>query len=146
MANKNKATKKATEKTATKAVTPLGSIDNHSGLKISLNLRSRSYFGIGEPDDMKIWLNNEHWWTEVPKGLTDEEALENMFERINVAIGIFLDAKFPNAEPIQNGVEVYYAITYETYEENMVRNHFTVTYKCVGIGEFEYISGPELVE
>ena len=80
------------------------------------------------------------------EGLTDEEALENMFERINVAIGIFLDAKFPNAEPIQNGVEVYYAITYETYEENSVRNHFTVTYKCVGIGEFEYISGPELVE
>jgi len=80
------------------------------------------------------------------EGLSDEEAIENMFERINEAIGIFLEAKYPDAEPIQNGVEVYYAIAYETYEENSVRNHYAVTYKCIGTGEFEYISGPDLVE
>ena len=79
-------------------------------------------------------------------GLSDEEAIENMFERINEAIGIFLEAKYPDAEAVLNGVQVYYAITYETYEENSVRNFYTVTYKCIGIGEFEYISGPELVE
>jgi len=80
------------------------------------------------------------------EGLSDEEASEALLLRINEAIGIFLEAKYPEAIPVLNGVQVYYAITYDTYGENSVRNQYTVTYKCINTGEFEYSSGPELVE
>ncbi len=79
-------------------------------------------------------------------GLSDEEATQALLERINEAIGIFLEGKYPDAEPIMNGVQVYYSITYNTYGENSVRNQYTVVYKCIGTGQFEYVSGPELVE
>jgi len=80
------------------------------------------------------------------EGLSDDEATDALLTRINEAIGIFLEGKYPEAIPVLNGVQVYYAITYDTYGENSVRNQYTVTYKCTGVGQFEYVSGPELVE
>ncbi len=95
---------------------------------------------------LKLYKRRQYDPLGLLDGLSDEEAIESMFTRINEAIGIFLEAKYPNAEPVLNGVQVNYAITYNTYEENSVRNQYTVTYKCVDIGKFEYLSGPELVE
>lgn len=56
--------------------TPLGAIKNHAGIVVSLNLKKRTYFGIGKNDDLKLWLDNEHWAAKVPEGLSDEEALQ----------------------------------------------------------------------
>ncbi len=95
---------------------------------------------------LKLYKRRQYDPLGLLEGLSDDEATEALLLRINEAVGIFLEAKFPNAEPVLNGVQVNYAITYNTYGENSVRNKYTVTYKCIGIGQFEYLSGPELVE
>ena len=95
---------------------------------------------------LKLYKRREYDPLGLLTDLSDEEASTEILNRINEAVGIFLEGKYPDAEPVINGVQVNYAITYNTYGENSVRNQYTVTYKCTGIGQFEYVSGPELVE
>ncbi|MCF6365435.1 MAG: hypothetical protein L3J35_04455 [Bacteroidales bacterium] len=95
---------------------------------------------------LKLYKRRDYDPLGLLDGLSDEEASEAILLRINEAIGVFLEGKYPDAVPVLNGVQVYYAITYNTYGENSVRNQYTVTYKCINVGEFEYTSGPELVE
>ncbi len=95
---------------------------------------------------LKLYKRRQYDPLNLLKGLSDDEATEALLNRINEAIGIFLEAKYPNSEPFINSVQVNYAITYNTYGENSVRNQYTVTYKCVSVGQFEYVSGPKLVE
>ena len=77
MANsKKKTTKKTASKKATVAVQPLGALDNHAGVVLSINMKAGAYFGVGTDDEMKVWLSPDNWHTTVPKGLTESEALQ----------------------------------------------------------------------
>lgn len=95
---------------------------------------------------LKLYKRRQYDPLGLLDGLSDDDASAAILERINEAVGIFLEAKYPDAEPVINGVQVNYAITYDTYGQNSVRQKYTVTYKCTDIGKFEYLSGPEPVE
>jgi hypothetical protein len=63
---RSKKTEQATQK--------LGIINNHAGETVSINLKKRTYFGLGDPADKKVWLSPENWSTVLPNNLTVNEA------------------------------------------------------------------------
>jgi hypothetical protein len=84
--------------------------------------------------------------------LSEEEAEELMWERILVledepmetrgALVVMLQKKFPNAVPEQNGVPVYYEVTFDTYYGGGKAPVYTAKYQCTASGDpatFEYI-------
>lgn len=74
---------------------------------------------------------------------TDEEKIALIEERLQIGIVWFLKDKFPNAVPEIDGLTVFYAITYKTY--NGENSEPTVIYKCISEGpdpEFELVEGP----
>lgn len=71
-ARKNTQKKDATEEVAN---APLGSVNNHAGVVVSLNMKSAAYFGVGEPGETpKLWLDQDRWSAAIPGDLTAEEA------------------------------------------------------------------------
>jgi len=95
---------------------------------------------------------------ESTETLTDEEytseAKEIMWNRIinladepmntRGAFIVLLQNKFPNAQPQKNGVDVYYKVTFDTYNNDRSSSQYTVTYLCTASGnpaEFEYVDG-----
>jgi hypothetical protein len=84
--------------------------------------------------------------------LSEEEAEELMWERILVlenepmetrgALVVMLQNKFPNAVPEQNGVPVYYEVTFDTYYGGGKAPVYTAKYQCTASGDpatFEFI-------
>jgi hypothetical protein len=67
--------KKTIEKTQ-----KLGIVNNYTGKIVSINLKRRTYFGIGDEvnemgiKSMKLWLGPEDWYAVVPDTLTIAEA------------------------------------------------------------------------
>ena len=51
----------------------LGQINNYAGQTISLNQSVAAYFGVGEGNKPKIWLNTNNWCVIVPSNLTSNE-------------------------------------------------------------------------
>lgn len=73
-------------------------------------------------------------------GKTDDEAAEILEEQIQAGIVLFLETAYKDALPQKDGVDMYYKVTYLTYDGN---NHtYVVTYKCVDTGKFELSEGP----
>jgi len=75
--------------------------------------------------------------------LTDEEVIDIMNQRVIKGIEIFLELKFPNAEPFSHGVPVYYEIYFNEYPPLILN---MMKFKCTGTGTFEYSEGPTVVE
>ena len=84
--------------------------------------------------------------------MTEEEAFALMWERIinladepmetRGALIVLLQKKFPNAVPQQNGVDVFYEVTFDTYYGADKRPVYTVKYRCTASGDpasFEYV-------
>lgn len=67
----------------------LGYTSGFAGEKISINLKHRTYFGLGEEEDMKIWLSPENWSDTVPEGLSKEEVsiLEKLISSGDLVLG-----------------------------------------------------------
>ena len=92
--------------------------------------------------------------SETFEGMGEAEATEIMWERIvnkadepmatRGALLVLLQNKFPDAQPQKNGVDVFYEITFDTYNNDRSRSEYTVTYQCTASGnpaEFEYVEG-----
>jgi hypothetical protein len=59
----------------TEPLLQLGIINDHAGKEISINLKKRIYFGLGDnPNKKKLWLSPENWYTTLPDDLTPKEA------------------------------------------------------------------------
>ena len=92
--------------------------------------------------------------SETFEGIGEAEAKEIMWNRIvgqadepmatRGALIVMLQNKYPNAQPQKNGVDVYYEVTFDTYNNDRSRSVYTVTYQCTASGnpaEFEYVDG-----
>ena len=71
--------------------------------------------------------------------LDDDQAKEELFRRLQLAIEILLETKYPDAQPLVNGVQLYVEVTFQTYEPG--RYNYMMKFKCVDVGKFEYVEG-----
>ncbi len=65
-------------------------------------------------------------------GLSDEDAMANIWERVKEGIVVMLQLKFPDAVPSIEGVEVHYFITFKIY--NGGNYWYQIEYKCASAG------------
>jgi len=72
--------------------------------------------------------------------MSDDEVKTEIFNRLKEAIVVFAEARFPAQEPIANGTQVFYEISYKTYEPGY--HYYKMKIKCNDVGKFEYFSGP----
>lgn len=76
----------------------------------------------------------------VLKDKTDTEVMTYLNEQIQKGIVLFLETTYPTAEPQKDGLDMYYKITYLTFDGS---NHdYVVTYKCISTGKFELSENP----
>lgn len=75
-------------------------------------------------------------------GLTSEESKALMYEKAADGVKIFLELKFPDAEPFSHGVPVYYKIYFVGYDPPASK--YMVKFLCTDVGEFEYVEGPTI--
>lgn len=90
--------------------------------------------------DMRTYKRIENDSLNYLEGMTDDEVKIEIFDRLKDAIVIFAEAKFPNQEAISNGTQVFYEISYKTYEPGY--HYYKMRIKCTDVGKFEYFSGP----
>lgn len=87
---------------------------------------------------------------EIPTGiegktfedLSEDEAKEVIIERIPEGIIQMLIVKYPDAVTTVGGIDVYYEVTWDSYENDLSRNEYIYKFKCVKSGpspEFEFI-------
>ncbi|HSH53235.1 MAG TPA: choice-of-anchor J domain-containing protein [Bacteroidales bacterium] len=85
---------------------------------------------------------------ETFEGLSEEEALELIDQRVQGGIVVLLQNKYPDAVPQVGGEDVHYIVTYETYNNDYSRSYPTVNYRCTEAAsgdnppQFELIEGP----
>ena len=82
-------------------------------------------------------------------GLSDSEATDLIMKRVAEGVGVMLQAKFPNAVAQVSGVNVFYVVTFTTYDSGGVTAQETVTYQCTKSAPnpvFTYVSGPDPVQ
>ncbi|MCG8578841.1 MAG: DUF5017 domain-containing protein [Bacteroidales bacterium] len=74
--------------------------------------------------------------------LSEEEALEVIWDRLPEGIIEMLKAKYPEATTQVGGVDVYYEVEFKTYENDLSSNFYTYKFKCTKSGpnpEFDFI-------
>ncbi len=74
-------------------------------------------------------------------GLSDEDALSDIWRRVKEGIVIMLQQKFPDAVPSVGGIDVHYFITFKTHGET--DEYYKIEYKCASEGtppSFEMVS------
>jgi len=76
-----------------------------------------------------------------PDYITAEAAKVIMDARIKETMPEMLKVKYPNSVAQVNGVDVFYTIIYEVWD-NPNRGNYQLVYKCTGPGTFTYVSGP----
>lgn len=91
--------------------------------------------------DMRVYKRKANDPLNYLEGMSDDEISVEIFNRLKEAVVIFAEIKFPAQEPIENGTQVYYNITYHTYEPG--HHYYKMKIKCTSTGKFEYFSGPE---
>ncbi len=74
----------------------------------------------------------------------DNEAMIEIWQRLDQAIAILLEAKFPNAQPELYGVPVYYEVTFSTYEP--ARHKYMIKFLCTDIGQFTPVDQEGAIE
>ncbi len=72
------------------------------------------------------------------EGLSDDEALALMQDHLKEAWAATLSVLYPDAKPIE-GIDVTYTINFIVY--GLDQTDWTVAFKLVGVGQFEYVEG-----
>ena len=73
-------------------------------------------------------------------GMTDDEINAKMVEQVKAGILLLLETKYPDAVTQVNGLDVYYEVTYQTYDGT--KKNFMMSFKCIDTGKFEFADGP----
>jgi hypothetical protein len=63
-------------------------------------------------------------------GLTEAEAVAILYPRVQEAIVVLLQKKFPAAVKEVSGVPVHYLVSYQTYNSDYTRTNYQVDYLC----------------
>jgi len=77
-------------------------------------------------------------------GLSDEETVALMDDRMLEGVAIMLAGKYPEAVDQVNGIDVFYNVTVITFEEGYIDGEYTFKFQCTKSGpspEFTYIEG-----
>jgi hypothetical protein len=77
-------------------------------------------------------------------GLTDEEAIALTYTRMAEGVEVLLGIKYPDAVAQVSGIDVFYFVTFATYEEGSIAREYTLKFQCTKSGpnpEFTYIEG-----
>ncbi len=120
-------------------------IENHEilfGYLDQLHFNVEFYYGASsyyQNFDMRLSKRRENDPLEFLVGLSDGDARIEIVNRLPEAINLVLIEKFPNAEPSPYGVDIFYSINYETYEDDYYSNNYIARFKCINTGEFEYV-------
>lgn len=79
-------------------------------------------------------------------GMSDNDIIALMKERLAVVMGKVLEIKHPDAKAIE-GVNVTYTVNVGIFTGTTITgvNH-SIVYKVVGNGQFEHVSGPTLIQ
>jgi len=81
--------------------------------------------------------------------MTDEEGMELIWNNLREGVVIMLQKKFPEATPDVEGVEVFYYITFDTFNDDYQHIFYEMKYKCTSAGSpatFEMVTDAEVVE
>jgi len=83
--------------------------------------------------DMRLVKRDEF---EIPgfDGISEDEGIELMWERIGEGVELLLSLKFPNAVTQVSGVNVFYEVTFATYENDLSRNKYMIKVQCTKDG------------
>ena len=104
---------------------------------------SEYYYGAStyyDNFDMRVYKRQDNDPLGLLGGMSDEEIKVLIFERLKEGLDVFLEIRFPDAQPVSNGVQVFYEVFFATYEPG---NYFyKMRFKVTGEGEFEYVEGP----
>jgi hypothetical protein len=104
---------------------------------------SEYYYGASayyDNFDMRVYKRQDNDPLGLLDGMSEEEIKELMFERLKEGLDIFLEIRFPDAQPVSNGVQVFYEVFFATYEPGDY--FYKMRFKVTGEGEFEYVEGP----
>jgi hypothetical protein len=78
------------------------------------------------------------------EGLSEDDAIALMFDRLGEAVNILLREKYPDAVPQMNGADVYYNVTINTYENDLSHGEYTFKYQCISSApEFKLVEAPK---
>ena len=69
--------------------------------------------------------------------VSEDEAEKIIEKQVQAGIQIFLKSKFPNAQPKQDGVDMYYIINYVARTSESIS--MGVKYQCTAPGAFKQI-------
>lgn len=78
------------------------------------------------------------------EGKSDDELTKIRLERIKDGLKMILKARYASMPAQTNGIDQMYVIS-TTIRKNYTSSPVTFTYKGLGSGEFEYISGPDAI-
>jgi uncharacterized protein (DUF3820 family) len=76
--------------------------------------------------------------------LTEDEAIDLMWSRIPDAVNILLSEKYPDAVAQANGIDIYYIVTFLTYENDLSGSNYSIKFQCTKSGpnpEFTQVVG-----
>lgn len=73
-------------------------------------------------------------------GKSESEVIKIMDDKIQEGILIFLESRYKDATPQKDGMDMYYKVTYTTYDGSYHTN--MVKYKCISVGKFELSEEP----
>jgi len=113
-----------------------------------------AYLDSKYPDQTEYWFGASSYQknfdmrisrtTKDPEGIlkdkSDEEVNAILLEQVKKGIIVLLETKFPDAVTQKDGVDMYYKVTYQTFDGN--RKNFMMSFKCIDTGKFEFAEGP----
>lgn len=113
-----------------------------------------AYLDSKYPDQTEYWFGASSYQknfdmrisrtTKDPEGIlkdkSDEEVNAILLEQVKKGIIVLLETKFPDAVAQKDGMDMYYKVTYQTFDGN--RKNFMMSFKCIDTGKFEFAEGP----
>jgi len=84
--------------------------------------------------DIRVSKRRSEVPQDFPESMSDEDALALVWERLNEGLDILLKEKYPDAVPKVGDFDVYYILTFDTFDDNYAHTFYTATYKCTASG------------
>lgn len=79
--------------------------------------------------DMRIFKRKQYE-PDTYNNLSDADATTLMWQRLKEGLIIMLQKKYPAAVPQVSGVDVFYVVEFDTYNNDLSRGYWVITYKC----------------
>ncbi len=67
-------------------------------------------------------------------GMSDDQAKTYITEQVKKGIIVLLQKRYPDAQPLVKGVNAYFIVTFETYNNDLTRSYPTWKFQCTAAG------------